>query len=280
VAFDNSVPQWFPLYVRSRWLDTHSLETMPGCKLDEQLLFSSGFEWGYWLNDVTALRSSYDLYDSYEAMIAEQLGDATAAFITSVADLQHDALIDLKLAPYLASRDVAIDSGRALGVVSQPDRVTYDQLVASADPVAFTQDVLTPLVAYADLIGQVAPPAGDDRWTAELRDGLAIDQLRPRFMVATYQAVLAHLRGDDAEAAAQLATARQLRADAQVVVARRHANMHDTHGRRLLDKGLNQTFYQYGYLRNADILCFWDRELAQVDGILGNTTMMPPGCLF
>ena len=279
VAFDNTVPQWFPLYVRSRWLDTHNLETMPSCKLDEELLFSSGFEWGYWLNDVTALRSTYDLYDSYEALIAEQLGDAAASFVSSVADLQHDALIDLKLAPYLASRDVAIDSGRTLGVVSQPDRVTYDQLTtANAD--AFTQDVLTPLSAYAELIGQIAPPAGDDRWTAELRDGLEIDQLRPRFMVATYQAVLAHLRGDDAEAAAQEATAQQLRADAQVVVTRRHAHLHDTHGRRLLDKGLNQTFYQYGYLRNADILCFWDRELAQVDGLLGNTTMMPPGCLF
>ena len=280
VAFDNSVPQWFPLYVRSRWLDLHNLETMPGCKLDEQLLFSSGFEWGYWLNDVTALRGSYDLYDSYQAMVAEQLGDANAAFIASVADLQHDALIDHRLAAYLASRDIAIDSGRSLHVLSQPDRVTYDDLAAGADPVAFEQSVLVPLQAYADALDAIAPPSGDDRWTAELADGLAVDQLRARFTLATYRAVIAQLRGDAGEATAQQASAQVLRGDAQVVIARRHANLHDTHGRRLLDRTPNDTFYQYGYLRNADILCFWDRELAQVDGVLGNSTMMPPGCLF
>ncbi len=280
VAFDDSVPQWFPLYVRSRWLDLHNLEATAGCKLDEQLLFSSGFEWGYWLNDVTALRGSYELPETYQAMITEQLGTETASLISTVADLQHDALIDQRLAAYLASRDVAIDSGRLLGVVSQPDRVTYDDLAGGADPAAFEQTVLVPLQAYADAIGAVAPPRANDRWLAEIADGLAIDQLRPKFMLATYRAVIAHLRGDDAEAQAQQALAQQLRADAQVVVTRRHASLHDTHGRRLVDRTPNDTFYQYGYLRNADILCFWDRELTQVAGVLGNSTMMPPGCLF
>jgi len=140
VAFDNSVPQWFPLYVRKPLARLcNNLETMAGCKLDEQLLFSSGFEWGYWLHDVTALRGSYDLYDSYEAMIAEQARRPARDVHRGRRRLQHDALIDLSLAPYLASRDVAIDSGRTLGVVSQPDRVTYDDLVAGADPAAFEQ---------------------------------------------------------------------------------------------------------------------------------------------
>lgn len=280
VAFDNSVPQWFPLYVRSRWLDLHNLETMPNCKLDEQLLFSSGFEWGYWLNDVTALRGSYDRYDSYQAMLVEQLGDEAATFVAGVTELQHAALMGDKLAPYMASRDVAIDSGRQLGVVSQPDRVTYDDLVAGADKAAFEASVLTPMQAYADVLAAVKAPAGDDRWIAEMADGLAIDQLRPKFMLATYRAVLAKLRGDADEAARQQTLAQQLRADAQVVVSRRHAHLHDTHGRRLLDRTPNDTFYQYGYLRNADILCFWDRELGQVAGVLGNQSMMPPGCLF
>ncbi len=63
-------------------------------------------------------------------------------------------------------------------------------------------------------------------------------------------------------------------------MTRRHASLHDTHGRRLVDRTPNETFYQYGYLRNADILCYWDRELAQVAGVLGESTAMPPGCLF
>ena len=280
VAFDNSIPQWLPLYVHSRWLDTHNLETMPGCKLDEELLFSSGFEWGYWLNDVTSLRATYDRYDSAYAAIADVLGSEYGTFVDDVADLQHTALMTNKLAPYTASRDVSIDAGRNLGIVSQPDRITFDDLVKGADPAAFEQSVLVPLQSYSDAINALVAPAGDNRWLAEIRDGLEIDQLRPKFMLAVYRSTIAHLRGDDATAATQLATAQQLRADAGVVVARRHAHLHDTHGRRLVDSTPNDTFYQYGYLHQADVLCFWDRELGQVDGILGNTTMMPPGCLF
>ncbi len=53
VAFDDSVPQWISA-VRKRGaagsISTTS-ETTAGCKLDEHLLFTSGWEWGYfWLN--------------------------------------------------------------------------------------------------------------------------------------------------------------------------------------------------------------------------------------
>lgn len=281
VAFDVSVPQFFPLYVKSRWLDTYLLETMDGCKLDEELIFSSGFEWGYWLNDVTSLRAQYDRYASANDLITEQLGSQVGEIVSSLADLQHQALMQDKLAPYLAGRDVSIDTGRNIGIISQPDRVLFEDLTGGkVDPSTVEQNVLTPLQAYADGLDQLAFPEGDSRWLDELRDGLAVDQIRAKFSLATYRAVIAHLRGDDGEAMAQEATATQLLTDVDAIVQHRHANLHDDHGRRLLDKGFNDTFYQYGYLHQADVLCYWHRELDQVAGILGNQTEMPPGCLF
>ncbi len=82
------------------------------------------------------------------------------------------------------------DSGRLLGVVSQPDRVTYDDDPAGgADPAAFEQTVLVPLQAIRRRDRRrLRRRAADDRWIAEIADGLAIDQLRPKFMLATYRA--------------------------------------------------------------------------------------------
>ena len=86
------------------------------------------------------------------------------------------------------------------------------------------------------------------------------------------------MRGQSA--ANDIATAEALYAEAKGIIKARHADLHDTHGRRLLDRTPNKTYYQYGFLFHADIACYWKRELAQVGGILGNTSAAPPGCLF
>nr|MBA3540779.1 hypothetical protein [Deltaproteobacteria bacterium] len=189
VAFDNSVPQWNPLYVRSRWLDLHTLKQRPCWPLDEHLIFSSGWEWGFWLNDVTALRGSYTVPDQVTTLLTDALPADTAAATAQVIDAQHEALIVKRLAAYLAGRDIAIDSGDVAGIVSQPDRITFADLVASADP-AFGTTVMAPLATYADALDAIALPARADRWAAEVVDGLAIDRVRARFVLETYGAVL------------------------------------------------------------------------------------------
>lgn len=289
VAFDNSVPQFFPLYVRNRWLDLDQLRAQVPCgRLDNHLLFSSGWEWGYWLHDTTALRASYELPASYTDLLAAELAPelgAAVAPISALIEAQRESLMGAELVQYLAGRDASIDAGRALGIVSQPDRVTFDDLAAGADPAALRRDVLEPLASYADRLDAIASdlaraalPAG--RWARELRDGVEVDQLRTRFVLATYGAMLAHLAGDPGAVDAAVARASELLAAGRVVVARRHADMHDTHGRRLLDKTTNRTFYQYGYLFMADTLCFWQRELAQVGSLIGRDFGTPPSCLF
>ncbi|MCX5744502.1 MAG: hypothetical protein NT062_18580 [Proteobacteria bacterium] len=302
VAFDNSVPQWDPLYLRSRLYDLQQLKARPCWPLDEQLLFSSGWEWGYWMNDAFALRASYTVPGELEPLLATLAPTGTSAFIAEVAELQHTGLLVHRLAAYLAGRDVAIDSGDVANIVSQPDRVTFADLVASnpspADLASFTSTIVDPLVAYADAFAAITPPTATDpatdRWTRELADGFAVDRLRAAFVVATYRAVVAHLGGDAATASARYDEAQARLTEAHAIVQRRHAELHDAAPaasgaapdlrRRLLDptgdKISNRTFYQYGYLNNADTLCFWQRELDQVGGILGNTTTAPLGCLI
>jgi len=192
---------------------------------------------------------------------------------------------------YIASRDVAIDAGRVLDIVSQPDRITFGDIAAGTYMPAELDRVLDGLAAYAASLDVIAKqfaaldfPAHSRRWADELRDGFEIDQLRVRFILAVYEAMRANAAGDSTTAHVRADRAAELLDDAREVVARRHGDMHDTHGRRLVDKAgesnSNRTFYQYGYLYNADTLCFWQRELTQVEGFLGRTSAIPPGCLL
>ena len=65
VAFDDSVPAYLPLYIRSRYQD---LAAFPD--LQDHVLFSTGWEWGYWQNDVAALRMSWAVPDAWEDTVA------------------------------------------------------------------------------------------------------------------------------------------------------------------------------------------------------------------
>lgn len=287
VAFDDSVPVTLPLYVHSRWLDL-SMLSQAGCgPLDEQLLFSSGWEWSYWLNDVSAMRASYELPATPGALIADQyrpdLGPKAAALVDRLATVQHDALIGQRLAPYLASRDAVIDAGRTIGIISQPDRITFDDLVAHSDVASFQASVLDPLAALASSfddiqhdLDQLSLP--DSRWARELKDGVAIDRLRAHFIHEAYAAVVAKLSGADPQPAYKRAS--QLLDQATTVITARHRDLHDPHGRRLLDEGTNRTEYQYGYLHQGDKVCYWHRELDQVAVILGVSTETPPNCFY
>jgi hypothetical protein len=277
IAFDDSVPQMLPLYVRNRWLDLDRIRAAECGALDTHILFSSGWEWGYWLHDTTALRASYELPGSYQELVAHELApdlaDAAPA-IEQLIELQYQALMVQGLMPYIAGRDAAIDAGRLLGIVSQPDRVTYDDLAKLADWSGFRARVLAPLAAYARALDELVLVVPDTRWGRELRDGLTVDRLRAHFVGATYEAALARLAGDQRGAEAQLAIARRLLDDAQTVISGRHADLHASDAQRLTERAPNHTFYAFGYLAMADTLCYWTRELQQVAG------KTPASCLF
>ena len=64
------------------------------------------------------------------------------------------------------------------------------------------------------------------------------------------------------------------------IMTRRRKAMHDPDPKSLLGNTPNATFYQYGYLRDANSLCFWEREMAQVRFLVLQVSEPVPGCVL
>ena len=293
VTFDNPVPTYLPLYMRTRWqdiadIDRHAAEGGFASFSDHQL-FSSGWEWGYWQNDYATLRMSYELpahwHDVVEDMFAPwgAAGTALAHAITALGDLQHEYLIGRRLGPYLAARDALLDIGEVAGIRSQPYRPGPHQvgILETAELQAFRTDVLGPLGELANRMSGILDALrssglpSDDPWVDEVVDGIEVTALRARFSHAVYSAAVAFGDGDAVqawrdEAAATLAAAR-------TVVTRRHSRLHDPDPQSLLTRGSNATVYPYGYLFYATQLCYWERELAQLGSLVDGRGSVP-GC--
>lgn len=292
VSFDNSVPTYLPVYLRARLFDQQQIradvEAMGMSPLERHVTFSSGWEWGYWQTDYVTLRSHYRLPASLDEAVDEMLAPldegAFADAIVAVAELQHQHLVVDELAPYLAGRDSTLDLGFAMDIVSIPDRARFEELhvapVEERD--AFATRVIDGLRALAD--GTEAartslPEAPADPFLAEITDGLEVDVHRARCVAALYEAVIADARGDDPSAL--LATADAELAAAEAVIARRHAALWDPSPERVLARRYaNSTLYQYGYLREASLSCFWVRERAQVRNLLLDAAERVPACVL
>jgi len=293
-AFDNPVPTYLPLYVRSRFHDQDRIRASAAANghdpLDTHVLFSSGWEWGYWQNDYATLRMNYALADSYETYVEQMYapwGDAgadLAAQVVALTELQHEHLIVGRLAGYLAGRDSVMDMGYAMGIVSQPQRVTLAELSEmDADGRAgFEAAVVAPLAELAeatwaiDAAVQSLASVAEDPWFDEVADGVRVDALRADFAHALYSATLrwAETGGDDG----WLAVADVAHDQAREVVARRHAAMHDPDPERLVEYASNPTLYQFGYLNRADELCFWTKERVEAANVIEGSDEVPPGC--
>jgi len=293
VAFDVSVPLALPLYVRTRWYDLDRLRADPaamGGPLDGHILFSTGWEWGYWLHDYTALRASFETPGDYQTLIRDAYGEDLAPAVDLVSDLielEHRTLLANRLVAYLAGRDGAIDIGRNLDIVSQPDRITFADLAEldGVERARFITNVLIPLDDLANRLDDLDARAAalalpDGRWTRELRDGLAITALRARFAATAYQLAVEIVDRNVDAYAARRAQLEDVLHRARAVVARRHGDLHHPDRDRLTRRGANVTFYPYGYLFMADGLCYWERELRQLEVMAELGTPTIPDCLF
>ena len=295
VAFDNSVPQYYPLYVRSRWLDVHSIAETAATEgfspLEEHVLFSSGWEWGYWQTDYATLRLGYSLPDRWEALYEEmfapyQGGAELAAAIVRLTDAQHTAMIEQRLTGYVIGRDAIIDVGELMGIVSQPDRPSFEE-VGGMDATALTTfraTVLDPLDAYGDAIEaalgdlRAAPAPDEDPFVSELHDGFEVDLHRARFTHAVFSAAAAHAAGEPTDP--HLAAAEAALEAAMAPVSRRHADLHDADPESLLGRRANVTLYRHGYLFYARDLCYWRRELVEVRNFTTGGDASVPACIL
>jgi len=291
ITFDDPVPIYTPVYMRSRWqdfsdIDQHAAAT-GGARLDEHVLFSSGWEWGYWQNDYATLRAGYTLPAHWQDAVDEMFapwgapGAALAHAIAAVGDLEHDYLIGHRLAAYLAGRDSLLDIGESTGIRSQPYRPPFKEVAAydAATRQTFQDQVLTPLGELVDGFHQVVEQLDaadlpmDDPWVAETVDGIEVTYQRARFIHAAYATAVAVAAG--APTAALVVEADAALAAGRAVVTRRHAHLHTPHPEQLLTHATNATTYPYGYLYYADQLCYWQRERAQVGPLVGEHVQIP-----
>lgn len=276
IAFDNPVPQYLPLYLRTRSLD---LEMLIPQGLDDHVVFSSGWEWGYWLNDAATLSMSYSAA-GYEEEVRRRFEASVADSILALIDLQHEAHIEQRLSAYLAGRDAVIDIGDGAGIVSQPDRHTFEEVAAmsAADRAAFSAAVVEPLQVVGDGIWGLAF-SSDDPWASEVADGIAVGARRAWFAAAANRAVLTWADGGDPlEEVLRMGV---MLSEAAEVVAYRGAEFHDPDGERWArDAWGNPSRYDYGYLREAQTLCFWHREEVQVRNLVLGEENEVPGCIF
>ena len=296
IAFDNSVPTYLPVYMRSRWFDMSQLRsqaTQDGYSgLAQHVLFSSGWEWGYWQNDYATLRMNFGFPASWDVEVQEMFapwgskGAKLAAQIAALGELQSRTLIDQALSPYLAGQDAVIDVGAEMGIVSQPQRVKFSAVAAmsASDRASFQAAVLASLSSLQSSTESIqAAVAGigldrSDPWLGETLDGIDVDVDRTRFINALYESVVsfAETGGDGG----WLAKADAALADAQSVVARRHSHLHYPNPGFLTETTVNDTLYQYGYLYEADTLCYWQRERLQARAVVLGDESPEPSCVL
>ncbi len=289
VAFDISVPQYLPLYIRSRHTDLAGLAASGVGPLPQHILFSSGWEWGYWQNDVTSLRMSHTLPPSWEEEVTSlflplgEAGTVASQAIIDLAEIQHRHLIEDRLTAYIAGRDVIIDLGFQIGVWSQPDRPSFAEVAvydeSQRQEFSTTLEGLDSLATETEAI--LASLNGLDWGSAaavgdELKQGVEIDALRARYIASLYRGAWEKAGGGTGEP--ELKEAAGLLATAGEVVNGRHAHLWDPGQETLITRVDNPTIYDFGYLYQAEQLCYWNREMIQMEELILGKDGEDPGC--
>jgi hypothetical protein len=296
VAFDVNVPTYLPLYIRARWDDLDHIRDAARAGgfggLEDHVVFSTGWEWGYWQNDWSVLRMSWRTPERYEDTVHEMLaplpsGGEAADQIVALTELQQDALIDHRLAAYLAGQDGTFELGYSRGFWSQPRRPTMAELRAMSpdDLETFETEVVDRLATLATdtraVLDEVEalPGVASEPFLAELRDGVAIDVARTEHAHALWQAAVLSARAEDASAMERAMDAAL--GDARAIVDRRHASLFDPDPEEILATRIrNALRYDYGYLREAQTLCFWERERIQYRNEFHGETTTVPACVL
>lgn len=288
VSFDVDVPLFLPVYAERR---VHDLRLMAseGVALDGQMLFSSGWEWGYWLNDVVAARAAWDPRDdalsdadAFADILREVFVGSTDALVNAlvgVAAHQHALLIlgqhggaapasvvrrngQAYLQGFEAFDDVA-DLASDLGVFSrlrtQPDKLGLVELRNPFHAAPMVDDIDDLLRAMERTFAMDAAAleslAASDARAADLGVAMRMTALRSEQVHSLYSFA-------DGRGRVHLANARRA-LDRALVLARGYTYRADAE--RLAGWGPNPTAYRFGYLWTARTLYYWFRDEAKAD---------------
>lgn len=284
ISFDNSVPLFLPQYVQARWLDLHALRDSG---MDGQINFSSGFEWGYWLNDMAAAWYAYAPAETWTTVLDRALaplgaaaGDATT-ILADYIERQGDDLLVKNGIRWIISWEPASDVGHFVGIHAQPivERLYEVAKMDADDLTAFERDRMPQLLTLepwlrgaADDWDALAPRVA--RGGAAIYDefalGLRATALRAAWMERLYRAVVERrkaelgLPGADANAFDRLITeADEVKAAALRIVRRQERNYRFPYEEIGIDRP-SHTSYPFGYLRTVSDLWYWERERKMV----------------
>lgn len=309
VSFDIDVPLFLPVYAERRFHDLRLLAedetsgrlgSSASDRMDGQFIFSSGWEWGYWLNDVVAARSAYDprleIADEHTALAAlltealqpafEQSG-ALASHLVRMARHQH-ALLILGDFGHGAPSDVTRRTGMAYlqGFDAWDDVGDLTSGLPGLPHISHQParvglvDMRTPFRSGPDYRAEIRPllsamrstftadsealkqlvVLGDPALAAELTDAAAMTALRADQVAALYDAV--DRRDDPADNAHALDNARHALAQATTIATQR-ARHYRVPPARIASWGANPTAYNFGYLYTAHTLFYWWRDEAK-----------------
>jgi hypothetical protein len=307
VAHDVSVPLFLPVYLFNRKRDMDLVKQLP--HLDGHVGFTTGWEWGYWLNDYALARMQSDPDESLESIVAGALGplgaasEPMAALMIEVMRTQKEQLLDGNMIRHLQGFDTLTDFGARAGELpvvkdllhganAQPIRLRADQIArwSAAELVRHEQGELAALarmsrafddhVQRAEALRAQVPGAGRPLFD-ELTDGLAINALRTRQVVALQQAaVLARrgkLTGDPAlarRAEQLLARARATTAEAEALIRRREARYREAPAYTTA-RGTSDTLWPDRYLTPVHTLKYWRNSYDEVARALGRPAYAP-----
>lgn len=275
VTFDHDIPIFLPQYAFARWNDLYQLRASG---MDGQINFSSGFEWGYWLNEYVSMWHNYAPDADYAAPIRRVISTFGAAaearafvLFDAYVRWQGTELLEKNGIRWLVAWDAADDVGHFVGIHAQPIAARLYE-VAKYSPVELDKFEAEQLPQLREIAATLT--AQSDEWSAldadvapngrpiydEFRQGMAVTAVRAHFMLALYDAVVADTRGDKTAADAAFARAERMKRAALAIVHAREKGYRFPFDELGVDRK-SYTSYPFGYLRTVSDLWYWNREL-------------------
>lgn len=290
IAFDNSVPLFLPLYIRSRFLDLElmnsELKNDTARQNTGHIVFTSGWEWGYYMTDYLSTKMAYKFTDKWQSEIEYMLMPLSekykevSAIINQLIEVQAEYLINRRLAAYYAGVDAYVELGHKAGIIGQPDRVMVDELDDLSDEKRgnFENSIISNLREFSEKMREINDKVGilsklvTDKFLHEILDGIEIDYLRSEFVYLLYASAFYKDKSLLDEAKLYIDRARE-------IVKRRHGSLHYPDKELILNSNENPTIYKFGYLKQADTLCLWVRDWIKVSTKFGEDNQPVPSCI-
>jgi hypothetical protein len=299
VNYDIDVPLFLPLYASARLFDLRLIartQILTNKYLQGQMNFASGWEWGYWLNDLITARAAWNPFDvslSHEEALLLAFRDVSKLFgahhkeeiarlLVETCRVQHELLVQGKVngvkpdnvvkrngIAYLEGWDTwaQIQALFTTTIMTQPIRIDIDEMFLpfSTD---FYIKYVRPLLhtmesAFATLnskyqrIFKNIPSHMLPLWY-DLMDSMEITSLRAKQIAAIYDFLDFTLSIGKREE--RLADAINALAEAQFVVQRREVG-YRVPTSRIASWQWNPTSYPYTYLWPVHSLYYFYRDL-------------------